>query len=569
MVSSGGDQDDQVAAINRLARKEAGALVDGGSVGISGETDAVDPKDVPVPKIELPGEGRRVTDFARECGQVMRDAGVYRRGSEVVIVDQETGLPEPLTPDKFCTAIEKVAKVIVKRKIGAGDDAVIVERLKTPTAAVAKPTLAADSFIYQLRPLARVSMVQQPIMRQDGRIELLGTGYDPASGIYTMPSKVAVTSRVEIGKLDEAGREQARIGAVGVLRSVLQEFPMESPLDMAVQAAAMLSLYGGLLLPLNANRLNFVMKANKHRSGKTLLIRLAVVPLMGKAIIQAFPRDEGDLRQVLNGAALGAKSYLILDDIRGHLISETLNGFLTASWWGDRLMHSQRQFEAMRQAVVFLSGHEFTLSPDLAGRFLECRLHVQEADSLKHRVKRPIDEAYIAQDYVRSEICSALHMLIALWDLAGRPKGSTLRPGFEEWCRVYGGIVEFAGFGDPCASRADDEGTDPEYEDMVALVKALLGTFDEGDKLKEFTFAELIEHCMELKAFQWAIDGNWKSDKDSGERWFQTSKKTESKMGTLFGPKYGGTLFEVAGRAVRFGCKGKNRNRRFTLVIES
>lgn len=344
---------------------------------------------------------------------------------------------------------------------------------------------------------------------------------------------------------------------------------MESPLDMAVQAAAMLSLYGGLLLPLNANRLNFVMKANKHRSGKTLLIRLAVVPLMGKAIIQAFPRDEGDLRQVLNGAALGAKSYLILDDIRGHLISETLNGFLTASWWGDRLMHSQRQFEAMRQAVVFLSGHEFTLSPDLAGRFLECRLHVQEADSLKHRVKRPIDEAYIAQDYVRSEICSALHMLIALWDLAGRPKGSTLRPGFEEWCRVYGGIVEFAGFGDPCASRADDEGTDPEYEDMVALVKALLGTFDEGDKLKEFTFAELIEHCMELKAFQWAIDGNWKSDKDSGERWFQTSKKTESKMGTLFGPKYGGTLFEVAGRAVRFGCKGKNRNRRFTLVIES
>ena len=40
--------------------------------------------------------------------------------------------------------------------------------------------------------------------------------------------------------------------------------------------------------------------------------------------------------------------------------SEALNGFITASWWGGRKFHRQEMFEAQRQAVCFLSGHEGT-----------------------------------------------------------------------------------------------------------------------------------------------------------------------------------------------------------------
>ena len=456
----------------------------------------------------------------------------------------------------------------VIKVVKSGGDEFIVKKPKTMTKAVAEVALCADAFIYGLRKLERVNMVRQPVLRWDGRMELLPIGYDEESGIYTMPNAVEITSRESLLALDPAQRKSALYGAASLIRSALKEFPMVSDLDLSIQVTSMISFFGSLLLPSNAIRLNFEFKANKHRSGKTLLVKMAVVPVMGKAIVMTFPRDENKLQDLLASVSKMAKSYLILDDVKGFLSSEALNAFLTAAWWGGRNFHAQTMFEAKRQAIVYLSGHELTLSPDLAGRFLECRLHVETADSTEARVKMPIDDDYLSSLNVRSDLLSALHTIIVLWDLAGRPKGKTLRPGFEEWCRVYGGIVDFAGFGDPCARRPDDEGSDPEFDDMLALVKDLVEAFDKEDKMKEFTFAHLVERCVELKAFNWVIDGQWKVDKEANERWFQLSKRADSKLGWLFGNKYGDTVFQITdGRRVRFGNQGKNRQRRYTLTV--
>jgi len=556
---------EQIEALNRLAREEAGALVEDSVPSLE-----VVPKEGPmqVPKIQLPGDGRTVTAFAQEAGQVCRLNGVYRRDSIPVVVNRETGGIEPLAASKFCTEIEQVAITCVRKVRTSDGEVQVIERPATMTKAVAEMTLASDAFVYRLRKLERVNMVRQPIMRKDGRIDLLPVGFDEESGILTMPNDVRISTREQLMALDEAGRKEALKGCASVIRLALREFPLVSELDIAVQVSAMLGFYGSLLLPHEKQRLNFVFKANKHRSGKTLLIKLAVVPVMGKAIVQPFPRDVTRLDDLLNSTVLGAKSYLVLDDIVGFLRCEALNAFLTAAWWGGRLMHTQRLFEAKQQATLFLSGHELTLSPDLAGRFLECRLHVETADSTEARVKRPIDDEYLSRPDVRSELLNALHTIIVLWDLAGRPKGSTVRPGFEEWSRIYGGLVEFAGFSDPCAKRPDDEGTDPEFDDMLALVKELVAQFDPGQSVMEFTFAEVIEQCVELKAFAWAIEGQFKTDKETGERWYQMAKKSESKMGWLLGNKYGDTVFALGdGRRVRFGRKGKNRQRRYTVAI--
>lgn len=556
---------EQIEALNRLARQEAGALVDDVM-----PTLAVVPKEGPatVPKIVLPGDGRTVTAFAQEAGQVCRMNGVYRRDSMAVVVNRETGGIESLSASKFCTEIEEVAITCIQKTIQMDGNQITIERPRTMTKAVAEMTLAADAFVYKLRKLERVNMVRQPIMRKDNRIDLLPIGFDEESGILTMPNEVEITPREQLMALDAANRKSALAGCAAVIRSALKEFPLVSELDIAVQVAAMLGFYGSLLLPHEKQRLNFVYKANKHRSGKTLLIKLSVVPVMGKAIVQPFPRDVTRLDDLLNSTVLGAKSYLVLDDIVGFLRCEALNAFLTAAWWGGRLMHTQRLFEGKQQATLFLSGHELTLSPDLAGRFLECRLHVETADSTEARVKRPIDDEYLSRKDVRSELLSALHTIIVLWDLEGRPKGPTVRPGFEEWSQIYGGLVTFAGFADPCAKRPDDEGTDPEFDDMLALVKELVAEFEPGDRFMEFTFAHLIEHCVELKAFSWAVEGQWKTDKDTNERWYSMSKKSESKMGWLFGNKYGDTVFSLGdGRRVRFGRQGKNRQRRYTLAL--
>jgi hypothetical protein len=440
--------------------------------------------------------------------------------------------------------------------------------------------LRTREFQYGLRKLERVAMVQQPIQRADGRVELLQHGYDAESGVFTMPNNVKVDARYMVktdsGELDvKATCETVNVA----LSAFLREFPFVTPLDLAVQVCAMVSFYGALLLPMNGARLSWLMKANKHRSGKTLLIKIAIIPVMGKAIVQPFPKNEEELKKLLDATAIGGKSYLVLDDISGHLKSGELNGFLTAAHWGGRKMHTQTDFEAKRQAVVFLSGHEVTLSPDLGGRVLECRLHVGEADAFKHKVKTVLDDAALERSHLRSDLCSAMWALIKAWHTGGRPEvfkrgdkevAASVRPGFQDFCRVFGGMVMMAGFEDPIGNRPDDQSSDPEYDDWLALMKALADDFLEDDKMKEFTFAQLIEKCLDLDAFKWAIQGAWKTDKETKERWFEASDRTQSMMGRMFAEKYNNTTVDLTdGRKLRFGRHGKNRHRRYQVALTS
>lgn len=532
-----------------------------------------------LPRIVLPGEGRQVTTFARECAQAFNTADtVFQKDGVPVVIDPERGAIEKLDEYGFGTELEKVAITVIEKLVKVGDEEVKVRRPKTAAPTAAKMVLRTREFIYSLRKLERVTMVQQPIQRADGRVELLQPGYDATSGIYTLPNQVKVDERYVVTRENGAMDVKATCQTVATaMRSFLREFPFVSELDLAVQVCAMVSFYGALLLPMNGARLSWLMKANKHRSGKTLLIKMCIIPVMGRVIVQPFPKNEEELKKLLDATAIGGKSYLVLDDISGHLKSGELNGFLTAAHWGGRKMHTQSDFEAKRQAVVFLSGHEITLSPDIGGRVLECRLHVGEADAFKHRVKVVMDDAALEKPLLRSDLCSAMWALIKAWHVGGRPEvfkrdgvdvGVNVRPGFQEWCRVYGGMVMMAGFEDPVGNRPDDQSSDPEYDDWLALMKSLADDFEEGEKMQEFTFAALIEKCLELDAFKWAIQGSWKSDKETKERWFESSDRTQSMMGRMFAEKYNNTTVDLPdGRKLRFGRQGKNRHRRYQVTL--
>lgn len=569
-------EDTQATQLRRWAHDQVG-----------GRVDAPDRPEVPpepeqakeLPRITLPGEGRQVTAFAKECAQAFCTGdGVFRKDGVPVLIDPERGAILALDEYGFGTELEKVAITIVEKRIKVGDEEVTVKRAKTTPPTAAKQVLRTRDFVFGLRKLERVTMVQQPIQRADGKVELLKPGYDEESGIYTMPSQVKVDDRYMTLKEDGSLDVKATLDGVACgLRGFLKEFPFVSELDLSVQVCAMVSFYGALLQPMNGARLSWLMKANKHRSGKTLLIKMAIIPVMGKAIVQPFPKDEAELKKLLDATAIGGKSYLVLDDISGHLKSGELNGFLTAAHWGGRKMHTQSDFEAKRQAVVFLSGHEITLSPDIGGRVLECRLHVGEADAFKHRVKNVMDDASLEKPLLRSDLCSAMWAMIKAWHVGGRPETFkrddqevhvSVRPGFQDWCRVFGSIVMMAGFADPMGNRPDDQSSDPEYDDWLALMKALADDFKEEDKMLEFKFDQLIERCLDLDAFKWAIQGSWKSDKDTKERWFEASDRTQSLMGRMFAEKYNNTTVDLPdGRKLRFGRQGKNRHRRYQVAI--
>lgn len=554
-------EDPQIAAMNKLAREHAGSQVDDVGMSAAAGDDAGPDERKDVPWIELPGVGRPLKAFAGELAAVCAMNGVYRRGMDIVTVNRETNAIEPMDKHDFMTYVEDLA--VTYKWTAGGKNQPPVRSETTMTAEASIGVLKSRHFIFRQRPLERVNSVPQPIMRKDGRIELLQPGYDEESGILTKDAGIEIY-------------EMPLEGAKMMLRTLYKHFPFVSPLDLAIQISSMLSYFGALLLPLNAERINFALKANKHRSGKTLLIKCALVPVTGRCEVDAWPDTPADLSQLLNSVVNDGLAYLVLDDITGHVKSTALNAFLTANWWSFRGYYTQSKKSGMKQAVVFLSGHEMTLQADLEGRFLECRLHVEEADSHAHKVPNPINERWLARPEQRRDICSALWSIIKAWDAAGRPKGKSMKPGFEEWCSVFGGIVEFAGFGDPCLQRPDEERSDNEYSDMAELLGILFERFAEGEREKEFTFADLVETCVNKNLLTWKTDGQWKTSTVKGkdgkewtERWYQASKRAESALGLLFADKYGGTLFTVRGTKLRFGNRGKNRTRRYTISVVS
>jgi hypothetical protein len=554
---------DQVEALNRLAREQAGSQVDDPPPPAPPEIK--DSKTGPemATFIELPRVGRPDSVFAREAGAVCREHGVYRRDTIPVLVNRESGSIDVLRPETFQTYVERLA-VTYKAKWKKDEDGELIE-IRQPTTmpvAVAKTTLASHQFIYQQRSLERVNLVRQPVMRGDGRVELLPVGYDEETGILTRDSDVVVSDDMTLEI------------ATALLVDLHQEFDFAGwnkernrSRDLSAHIASMLAFYGASLLPPLASRLGALYNANSHRSGKTLLFKLCVAPVLGRVRVRSLPKNDEEFRKMLDSAALNASPYIILDDVGGNLRNNDLNAFMTSAYWSGRVMHTQKEFEVVNRSMVFVTGHSLSVESDLAGRLLQVKLHLEEADVRERRIRRVIDDEYLARPAVRGDILTALWTIIREWDAAGRPKGKTRMGGFEKWCEIFGGMVDFAGFGDPCERPPDDGDADTEYEDMMALVKELTDMIDEGGTAKEFTFSEVLEVAVESNCFSWIIEGRWVNPRDE-PKYYDPKPKTMAIMGKLFADKYGGRTFKLDdGRRVSFGKKGKNRSRKYEVTL--
>lgn len=579
--------DEQRDAANRFARQAAGAQIEPGKDPAAAGTAAEKPKEKLQLQVRLPCEGHSITKFAKDVGAILKTNGVYRIGRMPVTISVEPtslGTIEPMDADRFIGYVEKhmmPGKMYFDKKAaeaGAADGGKSF-REQSMGRSVALATLRHDVFIDQQRLVTRVNMERMPIIRKDGSLVLLKPGYDEAAKIFTMPTAIEIDEKMGMeqaraiwndlvgelpfGDFKEDNEENRALGIVGWSRS------------KAVQFSAAVSLYGSGLLSDLSNRLHYVFGANAQRSGKTLCAKMAVVPIFGPAKTKTLPKDDNELRKMLDSAAIGNAPYFFLDDLEGSLRSTELNAFMTAPTWSNRMFNKQVDFAAAKQTVVIITGNNLGLSTDLANRTLLCHLYTDEFDAQKRDIKRVIDEEYLARPAVRKDVLSALWCFIREWDKAGRPRGKRVLKGFEAWCDVFGGITMNAGYGDPVAAPPTDEFTgDNEGTDMMTMVDVLVSHMDKpaGDAKvttrKEFTFDDLVGVAVENDCFAWMVDGKELVDKETDEKSMKLTPKSKSALGKMFSAKYGGRKFRLAdGRVVKFGHRGRNRHRRYQIEI--
>lgn len=579
--------DEQAAAANRLARQMAGASIEPAAGGTSGAPTVpsapAGAADAPAAAraltyVRLPCEGYGLSRFAREIGAICKTNGVFRMQNRAVTINYEAGEIDVMDPDRFRSYVEKLC---VPAKFRWDKDGVCHHVEMTMGREVAQGTLRSDTFIENQRSINRLNLERMPIVRpSDNKLVLLSPGYDEEAKIFTMPTALAIdetmtlaqakaymddlVSEIPFGDYKPDTPENREAGVVGNSRS------------KAVWISNALSLFGsGLLSPLS-NRLHYAYLANAQRSGKTLLAKMAIVPIFGPAKVKTLPKDDNELRKMLTAAALGNAPYFFLDDLEGMLRSTELNAFMTAPTWSDRQFNKQADISASKQTVVVITGNNLGLSTDLANRTLRCQLYTDEFDAQSRKINRVIDEEYLARPAVRQKFLSALWCMIREWDAAGRPRGKKVLKGFEGWCDIFGGIVAHAGFGDPIEQPPVDDYTgDTEGADMITLVDVLVAEMDKGSgndpaplKKMEFTFADLIEAAQENDCFTWMMKGHRKTDKDSGESWLELDPSSKSTLGKMFSAKYGGRKFALSdGRRVKFGERGRNRHRRYVMEV--
>ncbi|MEI6715988.1 MAG: hypothetical protein WCO60_19735 [Verrucomicrobiota bacterium] len=366
--------------------------------------------------------------------------------------------------------------------------------------------------------------------------------------------------------------------ASAYLRQLYCEFPfadwyvddagVKQSRSLAVQIAAMMSQFAVGMLPKMASRMGFIYSANSQRSGKTLLAKMALMPVHGTVAAQTWNSTDDEIRKVVDAQAIEGKSYILFDNCRGFLGSPTVEALMTSPQWTGRVLGKSKTFSVRNFMTVFITGNDCTVSTDMSYRCLTVDLFVQEAEVQNRQTSVLLDEVWLAEWSNRHKILSCLWTIVRLWSAAGAPTATTfgikLPLGFETWGELMGGLVAFAGFGN-CLERAPVKAAgDREKMDINSLVTELAKVFTPTRLREEYKFDEIVQICFTEELFTWMMEGRER------EGTIELNSESKSRLGKLmkrYAPEIerGGRVFSLEGMKVRFACRGSNRHRRYIV----
>lgn len=522
------------------------------------------------PKILVPADQRELIDFARECGaEFAKEDRLFRRDRTVVVINKEKARLDALTARAMRSFAQRYIIFFKFKTVEKDDNKTTLTVVKNIATETAGALLEAWDMVDQVPEIVRLNLTRLPIVREDGRIELLKAGYFAEQKIFTLADDLKINEEMTI---DEAKK---------IIDDLLRYFPFPNQRSKSVAIAAMLTMFCATMLPKDSLRPGYIYTANSPGAGKTLLAKCAIIPVCGAASTRTLPRKE-EAKKVLDVAAMDAASYILFDNIRGVIAGEEIEAFITSPIWEGRVLGESTKFRVENIATVFLTGNQSTTSEDMQERCMFVELFVQEADNRDRKIPFIIDDAWLASPANRARILSALWAFVRDWDANGRKRGPTTMPRFDEWAKTVGGIVINAGYSDPLAVPELENLGAVEGKEMRALVRALAPFApeildDDGKTVSahidktpgasaEWIFKEIIAKVVELGLFSELEVRRGKSVEDM----FEDGEMTQAGR-SHFGKmllRYNRRIYDVDGALMRFTVEGKGNQRKFRVTCE-
>jgi hypothetical protein len=489
-----------------------------------------------IPFIQIPQDDRLDSYFATELGRILSPHDIYQLHDNVVQIatdDDGINVFRQITAEKLCTLIEDYCTPF---RIGHDSRGREFQVLRSLSTNIGKKIVTSPQLLRELRKVRRLNSISLPIIRPNGNLELLAPGYDAQSAVLTLDNAI---SYEQISKAE----------ALAFFKRLLAEFPFyqsDRQRAISVVIAQILTLFCAHIFPPGTLRPGFLFTANEVGSGKTLLAKLALIPILGHAPAGTYPEDETEMRKRITTAILTGRPELFWDNAKHKVAGEPLEALMTTSIWIDRLMGGNRQLEAQHNLTVIITGNDARVGPDMMRRLLPVELFNPSADNADRKILSWLDGDTIRNEY-RAQILSAAWTLVQDWHNNGQPEPKTWYHDFRGWTRTVCGIIENAGLETPCSRAELKRSGDRDGADIKRLIQLL-------DTRIRYTLEQLGALCEQEEIF---------------EHFTVLKAQSPSSYGSAFGKflsRYDGRRFPSG---TTFHTSGPSKHRRYHITIEA
>jgi phage/plasmid primase-like uncharacterized protein len=328
------------------------------------------------------------------------------------------------------------------------------------------PALIEQKVWPNIRELAGITSA--PILREDGSVRL-EAGYDPETGMLLVPRGpfLPVADKPTLGDA---------INALQILKTPFQHYTFATDAGLASALSIILSRLARHLMPLVPFHL---ITAPGAGSGKGYIIQVASIICDGvQASLRPWQKNEDELRKLLTSSVMASHGVICFDNIENGLVinSSTLDSFLTAPVWEDRVLGVNKIIQATNCLVLAGTGNNVQFAQDSIRRAVVARV-LTESETPWHRKFEWTPPEYARCH--RAEMLQAACTLLSAFIQASEPAPSGTVPlgSFERWSQLVRNALMWVGLSDPCATQAEFVASDPERLKLSELLTALRKVF--------------------------------------------------------------------------------------------
>jgi hypothetical protein len=410
---------------------------------------------------------------------------LFMRGREIGEIDAITGDWQAMTPHTFVTWIWERAGILPVKGWKVDDESGKRKPIEGEVGVdQARLILASANLRAKLPEVVAINHTKLPVFREDldergsefrrgfRRIELLQPGYDAETKTYTTLSA------------ENFAEDMDPAAAVEWLKKLTRDFPWgDDERSRSVFVSAFLTMFCRNLYIGRAPL--FLFRANLPGSGKSILTRLCIEPVMGaeNTAPSGWNRDDRqETRKEMDAAAQEFSPVLWFDDVNNCKVMGTdLNRWLTSSTWTCRIMGTKERFKGALLAVTFLTGNGVTTDDNLDRRTLTVDLFArQRANERKIEADRiELNEAFFADPENLRQCLAVCWALVRWWDNDCDRIRTEQRAieGFENWSALVPSIAEVTGFKKALAPYEAPDGGNAEGREWKALACRLIAEF--------------------------------------------------------------------------------------------